>query len=436
MSTDPQVFSRQVFSAIALVAATAAFCAAQSIAPSHSGTVHYFEGDVTVDGVKLVSQVARFSEMKDQSVLHTGLGRAEILLTPGVLLRVGENSTVKMLDSRLMSTRVEFVSGIAMLEAVDSGTSIKDPAVTMVYKDFETQPVRFGIVEMKSEPSQVRVFKGEAKVVGNGTSVNVKDGSLINLSTTMATAKFDAKDGDELFVWSRDRSAYLSAANMSSAQTLATSGYGANAGCGTGTGLGYGNALVNGFGSGYGYGYGSGYAYRGWNPAMWSGFSGGWYYNQCMNMYSYIPFGGVMYSPFGYGFYNPPTIGYAYTPGYYWPGAGGSRTGSTTGLPLSTLPVSTSTRAGAPVLPRLGETATLRPTLSAPARGTEPSAPTASIAARNAFANGGSSYPGSISNTSSPAGGSSISGVRAAAPVASAGSSAGGGASRASSAKR
>ena len=125
MSTS---FSRQLLSSAALAVFAAALCSAQNIAPAHSGTVHYFEGDVTVDGVKLVSQVARFSEMKEQSVLHTGLGRAEILLTPGVLLRVGENSTVKMLDNRLVSTRVEFVSGSAMVEAMDdSGSTVKDP---------------------------------------------------------------------------------------------------------------------------------------------------------------------------------------------------------------------------------------------------------------------------------------------------------------------
>src|SRR5579863_4449544 len=156
--------SRQLVSTAAMAVFAAALCSAQNIAPAHSGTVHYFEGDVTVDGVKLVSQVARFTEMKEQSELHTGMGRAEILLTPGVLLRVGENSSVKMLDNRLMSTRVEFVSGISMLEAVDAGSTVKDPPVTIVYKDFQAQPVHFGLFEMTSQPSQLRVFKGEAKV--------------------------------------------------------------------------------------------------------------------------------------------------------------------------------------------------------------------------------------------------------------------------------
>jgi hypothetical protein len=377
--------SRQLLSSAALAVFAAALCSAQNIAPAHSGTVHYFEGDVTVDGVKLVSQVARFTEMKEQSELHTGLGRAEILLTPGVLLRVGENSSVKMLDNRLMSTRVEFLSGIAMLETVDAGSTVKDPPVTIVYKDFQAQNVHFGVFEMTSMPGQVRVFKGEAKVLGNDTAVTVKEGNAIDLTTTMAVAKFDAKDGDDLYLWSRDRSAYLSAGNMSSARTLANSGYG--------NGYGYGNAMgYSNMGMGYGgLGFGSGYAYTGWNPAMWNGFSGGWYYNSYLNMYSYMPFAGTMYSPFGYGYYNPITIAYVYTPGYYWTGAGGARTGTTTGVPLATLPTTGTTKTGsAPALPRLGLTASLRPSLASPAPGTAPGSATASVSSRGGVGAAGS----------------------------------------------
>src|SRR6185437_13285168 len=258
----------------------------------------------------LVSQAGRFSDLKEQSTLQTAQGRAEILFTPGVLLRVGENTSIKMLDIRLMSTRVELLSGTAMMEDVESGETIKDPPVTLIYRNFSAQPVKFGLFEMNSEPGQVKVFKGEARVTGNGSTETVKDGNLLNLGTTMASAKFDAKDGDDLYFWSRDRSSYLSAGNMASARTMASSGY-AN---------------------------GSGFGYAGWNPSLWRGFSGGWYYNSFMGMYSYIPFGGTLYDPFGYGYYNPVTIGEAYFPGYYWNGGGGARNGATTGIPLRNAP--------------------------------------------------------------------------------------------------
>jgi len=384
---------------------------AQNIAPAHSGTVHYFEGDVTVDGVKLVSQTAKFTEIKEQGVLQTGLGRAEILLTPGVLLRVGENSSVKMLDNRLMSTRVEFLSGIAMLESVDGDSSVKDPAVTLVYKDFSAQPVKFGVFEITSEPGQVRVFKGEARVFGNGASVMVKDGNQLDLTTSMATAKFDAKEGDDLYLWSRDRSAYLSAGNMSSARTLAASGYGSGYGV---TGMGLGN----------------GFASAGWDPTMWRGFSGGWYYNPYLGMYSYLPFSGTIFSPFGYGFYNPVTIGEIYSPGgYYWQGAGGSRTGTTTGVPLSSAPTGGATRTSTPQLPRLGNTAVLRPALTSPTRGL--GGGSASLSARAAPVSGFSANtPASVASSGNALSSSASSTARSAAPVASASASRGASARR------
>jgi hypothetical protein len=327
--------TRHIVSSATLFVLAATFCSAQNIAPARSGTVQYFEGDVSIDGVKLEAQVARFSEVKEQSVLHTGLGRAEILLTPGVFLRVAENSSIKMLDNRLMSTRVEFLSGSAMLESDDPKTGVNDPAVTIIYKDFEAQAVRYAAFEITSEPGQVKVFKGEAKVTGNGTSVNVKDGNLVDLSITMAVKKFDSKTADDLYVWSRDRSSYLAAGSMSSARSFASS-----------------------FGS---------------VSSAYPGFVGGWYYNRLLGIYTFMPFGGTVYSPFGFGIYNPASIYQIYGPAYSWSGAGGARTSTTASIPLTRIVTVANTNSARPQsLPRLEYSPNLHPTLTNPARGSEP----------------------------------------------------------------
>lgn len=341
------------------LALSASICLAQNVAPSHSGTVDYFEGDVSIDGLQVVSQTARFSTLKEQSVLKTGEGRAEILLTPGVILRVGANSSVRMVDSNLMHTQVQLVSGTAMVEAAESDTDVKDPPVTILYNGNQAQPVKYGIFEITSDPAQVRVYKGEARVSsGDDKWKNVKDGNQISLTETLATSKFDDKVADDLFLWSRDRSSYLAAANISSARALASA-----------------NRTFGGYGA------------LGWNSAMWSGFSGGWYFNPYLNMYSFMPFGGLMMSPFGYDYFNPYSVGYFYnTPMYYWSGAGGARTGSTAGVPLSSAPTRTlGLRSGsnAPQLPRLGTTATLRPTVNSPLRGALRPSAAASLGGRN-----------------------------------------------------
>src|SRR5947207_6379638 len=86
---------------------------AQSVISAHSGVIHYTEGKILVDDKALQAKPNEFAELKANSVLHTEDGRAEILLTPGVFLRIGEQRAVKMLSNTLSDTRVEEGSGVA-----------------------------------------------------------------------------------------------------------------------------------------------------------------------------------------------------------------------------------------------------------------------------------------------------------------------------------
>jgi hypothetical protein len=365
--------------AVVLLSLTAASASAQSVISAHSGTLHYFDGAVTIDGARVESKVGKFTEIKENSVLRTGQGRAEILLTPGVFLRVGENTEVKMLDNRLLSTRVEILSGSAMVESDDPEVSVKNPAVTVLYREYEIQPLKFGVFEVTSEPSQMRVFKGQATVQAGTNRVTVREGRLMPFSAALLTEKFDEKQADDLYLWARDRSAYLSAANMSSARSLASSG--------------------GGYGNGYGFanGYDPGIGARG-------GFSGNWYYNSFLNMYTYMPYGGTLWSPFGYGYYSPYTISSYYAPGgYYWSGGGGSRAGST-GVPLTN--IGTSSLAAAQVS-RIGGGANTHPTLGSPVRSANGSGSPTNVGAGNSGFRG-SSNPG-FNSVGNNGGGSAMS---------------------------
>ena len=64
-------------SGISLIAlAAASVCSAQVVTSAHSGTVHYFEGDVSIDGTPVQQQNARFTEIKEKQALRTGRGTA------------------------------------------------------------------------------------------------------------------------------------------------------------------------------------------------------------------------------------------------------------------------------------------------------------------------------------------------------------------------
>jgi hypothetical protein len=372
-----------ISSALVLMAMTAAVSSAQSVTSAHSGTLHYFEGDISVDGTPVQTKAARFSDIREQSVLSTGLGRAEVLLTPGVFLRIGENSSIKMLDNRLISTRVEIISGNVIVESDDPQMSIKDSPVSLIYKDYEIRLVKHGLLEISTDPAQMKVYNGEAVVdiaggnIGSGAANNratVKEGRLLNFSAALLTENFNAKVGDDLYIWARDRSQSISAANMSSARSINSGGYGSGYGNGFRDSSGYG--LGSGFGSGYGYGGGYGGGLGGWNS--------GWYYNPYLDMFTYVPGAGTYWNAFGYGFFSPGTIYDYYSPSSYWYGGGGARGTGSIGRPLEGGSSSTTTRAPLsslfPKTPRGGVSGVGSPSA--------PGASTTSLA-RSGFSSGG-----------------------------------------------
>jgi len=80
------------------------------------GTLNYVEGQASIGNQTLTSDEVGTANLQDGQVLETGNGKAEILLTPGVYLRVGSNSAVKMVSSNLTDTQVALRQGEAMLE--------------------------------------------------------------------------------------------------------------------------------------------------------------------------------------------------------------------------------------------------------------------------------------------------------------------------------
>src|SRR5580692_8267320 len=84
---------------------------AQTVISTHSGVLYFFEGTVTLAGERLEQKFGRFPDLGEGRELRTGQGRAEVLLTPGVFLRIGENSAIRMLSDQLADTRVELLDG-------------------------------------------------------------------------------------------------------------------------------------------------------------------------------------------------------------------------------------------------------------------------------------------------------------------------------------
>ena len=178
------------------------------------GTVNYIEGSVALEGRQLNAHNVGSVEMTPGEVLETGTGKAEILLTPGVFVRLGDNSALKMISPSLTPTQVEVERGRAGVE-VDEIYPQND--LEIVVGGVTTQLVKTGYYEFDATHPTVLVYKGKAAVEeGPGKYKEVKDHHSMALvqGATVKAVNFDERDAEgPLYNWSSLRSQYLAEAN-------------------------------------------------------------------------------------------------------------------------------------------------------------------------------------------------------------------------------
>jgi hypothetical protein len=136
------------------------------------------------------------------------------LLNPGVFLRVGESSTVRMVSNDLADTRIEFVAGAAVIEPGGRLNAKENWAssVSIVYQETTVHLRKNGIYRFDAEPAQLRVYAGEASVDRVAGTQVVGAGESIALADPGPVQEFDVTAIDSLGLWSKRRTAYISMA--------------------------------------------------------------------------------------------------------------------------------------------------------------------------------------------------------------------------------
>src|SRR5579863_6637687 len=132
--------------ALALIGAT--FAWGQNAISARSGMIHYAEGRVLVDGQLVEPKATEFPEVKIDQVLATEEGRAEVLLTPGVFLRLSEDSSFRMISNRLSDTSFEVVSGDVLIEVMEL---LKDNSITVQFKDLTARVSKRGLYRLDAD---------------------------------------------------------------------------------------------------------------------------------------------------------------------------------------------------------------------------------------------------------------------------------------------
>ncbi|MGE5487945.1 MAG: hypothetical protein ACM3ZB_09025 [bacterium] len=246
---------------LTVLAASVSF--GQQAISAKSGMIHYVEGAVLLDGTAVQPKFGQFPHMSENSVLETTEGRAEVLLGPGVFLRVGENSRIMLLSDRITHTRFGLPAGSAVVEVVESN----DALITVEVGDAIANIERAGVYRFDAEPGRIMVYDGQAIVEQGGRSQKVKGSRMLLLDGSGQVAKFNKKQGDALFRWAGRRAEYIARANVSS-------------------------------------------ALRAQDAAS---FRPGWIWNPYFGMFTYVPAGGILHSFWGYNLWSPRTVYMVYT---------------------------------------------------------------------------------------------------------------------------
>ena len=241
------------------------------------GALNYVEGSAFLEGQQLSTKSVGDTQLNPGEVLTTKTGKVEILLTPGVFLRLDDHSAVKMISPGLTLTQVELLHGRAGVEVDEihdqNDLEIIDAGVT-------TQLVKNGYYEFNADNPTAMVFTGKAAVeIRPGKYRVIKNHHKLSLvprpgAKQLAKEKavsFNVKEAkDDLYNWSSLRSEYLAEDNQQIAGQYADS----------------------------------------------EDFDPGWYWDPYAMDYTFIG-GGPFWSPFGFGFYPP----------YYWGGLYGGYMG-------------------------------------------------------------------------------------------------------------
>ena len=260
----------------------------QQIVSAKSGVIQYYEGTVLNGDKAVETRNGHFESLKDGAVLKTEAGRAEVLLQPSVFLRVGEDSSIEMLATKLTDTQVRVHGGTAIVEVGDAEFN-KQYGLKFFFKDSAGQDVTVdvkspGLFRIDVAESRVRVYKGELLATVAGEETILRTGKEMTFGATPVVARFDPKLGDPLYRWASRRAEYHSTANVASASALRSTG------------------------SRYG--------------------TGGWLFNPYYGMFTYMPYSGIYNSPFGYAFYSPGRVFVPYPGGRYSGGNSGGGTSS------------------------------------------------------------------------------------------------------------
>jgi ferric-dicitrate binding protein FerR (iron transport regulator) len=187
-----------IFTVLAALASIAAF--PRPGAPSQPGEIKQVIGRAYLNGERLDPSALTFPNITENSLMRTEGGRVEVLLAPGVTLRLGEGSTLRVLTNQPNDTRIEVLGGSALV------LTDQNAKVTVVCEDIVALSTagayRFDnrrYEKINENFCLFKVYRGTAEVQLSSVRASLGPGRMMDLNRECAdhipVNKFDV-DGE------------------------------------------------------------------------------------------------------------------------------------------------------------------------------------------------------------------------------------------------
>lgn len=177
---------------------------AQQAISAKAGLVYFVQGSVSIAGGERLGIGAVNRQLREGETLFSDAGRAEVLLNPGTVLRIGDRTRIRMDTVELTDTRLSIEAGSAVL-TVQQAPKLDRVEIHIGSAAVAIEGVGVYRFDANGGGPTARVFNGQAAVSSeDGASKIVKRGEAVWLPR-LELSKFDLNHADELQQWAEKR---------------------------------------------------------------------------------------------------------------------------------------------------------------------------------------------------------------------------------------
>jgi len=176
---------------------------AQHLINVRAGLITLAEGPVFLEEKPFQFKSEDLKALQREQRLQTTAGRVEVQLGPGTSLWMGANGSIRMINPVLENTVIQIEDGEIFIEIAEK---YKNNSLSILSGSSSVEIKEPGQYRFTSNPHQLQVFKGKAKVRQNNKKHTVKKGKAADLDNLFEIYKFQESRHDPLLQWAARRS--------------------------------------------------------------------------------------------------------------------------------------------------------------------------------------------------------------------------------------